>query len=157
MQKYFEFHLPFHEIPQLSSHNHRSSSMSYLKKHVSAVHYKKKPFKCEICGNSFALKATMIRHTSNVHEGNDMISKCEICNAEFKSRSGLFYHKTSIHDGKKIKCEFCSDNFSTKQNMNRHIDLVHKCKMQFKCEFCDYSSLQKSNVKRHAATKHDLT
>ena len=94
------------------------------------------------------------RHITKDHEGNDTISKCGICNAEFKSRSGLFYHKASAHEGKKIKCVFCTDSFATKQNMNRHVDLIHKNKMPFKCELCDYSSLQNSNVKRHVKTKH---
>ena len=33
-----------------------------MKKHVATVHEKKKPFKCEVCGYIFALKADMKRH-----------------------------------------------------------------------------------------------
>ena len=39
-----------------------------LKIHVKGVHYKEKPFKCEICPSTFATTQHLNTHTRTVHE-----------------------------------------------------------------------------------------
>ena len=57
--------------------------MSFMMKerlisHQTTVHEKEKPFKCEICQNSFRNKCLLNRHEIAVHE-NEKPLKCEIC------------------------------------------------------------------------------
>ena len=40
-----------------------------LKKHISAVHEKKKPHLCQTCGVSFANKGNLTKHIAAVHNG----------------------------------------------------------------------------------------
>ena len=39
-----------------------------MKTHISSVHDKKKPFKCEICDKEFTLKQSMAKHIVSIHE-----------------------------------------------------------------------------------------
>ena len=38
-----------------------------MKIHVSSVHERNKPFKCEICDQTFSEKGSMNRHVARVH------------------------------------------------------------------------------------------
>ena len=50
-------------------HCHKSySSNSSLKKHIKDVHLRLKPFKCDVCGESFAEKKTLDRHKASQHK-----------------------------------------------------------------------------------------
>ena len=42
------------------------SASKGLKSHISAIHEKKKPYKCEICHKAFFEKGILIKHKSAV-------------------------------------------------------------------------------------------
>ena len=69
-----------------------------LKKHVSAVHERKKQFKCGICDASFGLKSSLNRHVATVHEERKMF-KCDICNATFGQKGHMNLHIAKVHEG----------------------------------------------------------
>ena len=72
-----------------------------MKKHISIVHDKKKPFSCEICDGSFLSRYDLERHFSKVHEGNKDPFRCYKCNSAFASKGKLKSHIEADHEGKK--------------------------------------------------------
>ena len=81
-----------------------------MKKHVASVHEKNKPFKCEVCNYSCALKRNLQAHTKAVHDRKK-------------------------HDNKKpFLCPICGNSYSLKPNLKRHIEAVHEKNKPFKCK-----------------------
>ena len=64
---------------------------SFLKKHISAVHEKLKPYQCQICHQFYRYKSTLKTHTHVVHEKLKP-HKCVKCQESFGYRNGLIDH-----------------------------------------------------------------
>ena len=69
-----------------------------LAKHVSTIHEKKKPFKCELCNKDFTQLAHMKGHVSSVHEGKKPF-ECNICNSTFSQKQHMRGHVKIVHEG----------------------------------------------------------
>ena len=76
------------------------SQRSNMKQHVASVHEKKKPYKCNICDNSFAVMNALKKHIASVHEGIKPFI-CEICDKDFSRVEILNRHASLVHQGKK--------------------------------------------------------
>lgn len=50
---------------------------------------------------------------------------------------------------KELKCSICSDTFSLKLQLSKHVKTVHTQPCNHKCEECDNSSSSKIDLKRH--------
>ena len=50
---------------------------------------------------------------------------------------------------KAFKCEHCHKNISTKDNMRKHIDSVHKKLRKHKCSFCEKAFTDPTPLKQH--------
>ena len=131
---------------------------------------RKKPFECEICEASFALKHQLRKHVSTVHE--DILShlfdrikqiheessslSCLKCNRTFKSKEGLIFHDRVAHKEKKsYKCEICGGEFADNYHLKRHISDVHEEKKPFECEICNSSFVGQTTYERHISAVHD--
>ena len=96
--------------------------------------YGKKPFKCDICDQSFSAKAVLNRHIDSIHKGIKPF-KCNVCDKAFAHKLHLNGHIESVHKGKKpFKCNICDASFSGKGYLNGHIESVHKGKKTFLCD-----------------------
>ena len=91
---------------------------------MSAIHDKKKPYKCESCSKSFGYSSHLAWHKKKVHEG--LVSfQCKICSKSFSSKIAVSNHMSAIHDKKKpYKCESCFKTFGYLNNLSNH-----KCKI----------------------------
>ena len=56
---------------------------------------------------------------------------------------------------KPLECNNCSDAFSTKSRLNRHVTTVHGGKKPFECSTCDATFAQNSDLKKHKASVHE--
>lgn len=63
-----------------------------LLQHISAVHDKKRPYKCDTCDSSFAHKGTLSKHVRTVHRRERPYS-CEHCGLRFSERGNVNKHK----------------------------------------------------------------
>ena len=70
----------FGSVQFMRKRNHFSCSLkgTSLATHVSSVHEKNKPFKCDICDYKFSQVGDMNKHIVSVHEKKKLF-KCEIC------------------------------------------------------------------------------
>ena len=67
-----------------------------LNSHFSAVHERKKPFKCVTCYASFTRRGSLKKHIDTVHEGKKPFH-CTICNTSFTRRTSLKKHVSTVH------------------------------------------------------------
>ena len=135
------------------------------KRHMTEVHEKKRPFKCDICNMEFTRKFHLKNHIRCVHEKKKLIKpyKCEICAKAFVAPSDLKLHHAVVHEGKKpFSCKECEENFASKQALlahtrRRHTEegLSEKRLKIFFCQICDKEVHGKvaHNAKFHPKTE----
>ena len=99
----------------------------------------------------------------NNHPHHRSMSNCEIkiCDKNFTSKNQLKNHIMIDHKEKEpFLCDICNITFSTKQNKNRHLLVVHdknfeekvkhvKVKSEFICEICFISFKNNLNFEEH--------
>lgn len=67
------------------------SRVSNLNKHVGALHVKKRPHVCEVCGKAFQYFYKLNRHKESVHLGLKPYA-CPDCEKHFSDRSNMTKH-----------------------------------------------------------------
>ena len=72
-----------------------------MKKHIEAVHEKKKPNECSLCDAKFAEKSALKSHILAVHDKVRPFI-CEQCNHSFTRKFHLKTHVETVHEGKKL-------------------------------------------------------
>jgi len=82
---------------------------------------------------------------------------CEVDGCTFKcsSKSHLTRHKLKVHKREKFECPNCGRIFGHQQNLDSHIDIVHKQIKKYKCVKCDSSFGYKHHLKRHVKVVHE--
>ena len=66
-----------------------------LKKHMEIIHFRVKPFKCDVCQQEFVSKQNLLEH-SFIHSGLKPY-KCSYCGNKFRQISQLSLHRR-IHN-----------------------------------------------------------
>merc|ERR1719228_2078744 len=71
-----------------------------MNSHIVAVHEKRRPFECALCGKTFSDKRNMIRHFQSVHEKKKVYKyeqKCPLCKYTGRYKSELVTHMARMH------------------------------------------------------------
>lgn len=116
-----------------------------LYRHIH-IHTNYKPCKCEICGASFAVAATLKQHM-RIHSGEKPFA-CKHCDKRFTTSSALAIH-TRVHSGEKpLKCLYpgCGKSFSESSNLAKHKRVHQK---RFTCADCGMVFDQKKLFTKH--------
>ena len=126
-----------------------------MQRHVSMVHLKTKPFQCQICSRSFALKHELKDH-EEIHSG--LKFDCKKCDKKFVSKRRLNLHFRSIHLPKvqlaPATGEVCKKTLSDRGELQRHKRLVHSTIRPFTCKYCPRTYALRSIMNSHVRDTH---
>lgn len=124
-----------------------------LRMHMKTVHGDEKKFECEICDMEFDDPESLTTHLGT-HDVVQM-HQCEICHKIYLSAGRLRRHKL-IHGAFRFFCPYCSKGFHLKDNMNKHIRIVHENANSpvHRCPTCDKTFLVKGNLTQHIKGVH---
>lgn len=122
---------------------------------------------CPMCGLGLAQKGSLARHILLTHEKHKIIpcNKTYICQecSEVLPNRGKYYSHRRMHRAMidRFPCEVCGREFNKKQNLRRHMYLLHDEKRIlsdpiFKCQICTKCFREKKNLKRHYKMVHKL-
>lgn len=133
IQKRYENYVIQHHCPQCEK---TFKLPNQLFRHI-IINHLNPPYKCDVCKKEFNLKGLFFKHRSLHYSRENLplylrkkyeIMNCEHCNREFIKQTHFLAHRDSCKARKmqKFPCEICSQELSSKNNLERHIVLVHK-------------------------------
>ena len=126
-----------------------------LRQHLRQCHQpQQQRFFCSLCSANFTEKRSLKEHINCSHE-TTQVFQCDECGKSFLTKGRLRRHKY-IHGEFRHKCSYCSKGFHLKDNMNKHIEIVHE-KIQgkrFGCPHCDKRFTVKGNMTQHVMGVH---
>ena len=78
---------------------------------------------------------------------------CDQCDHTFTKKADLIRHETSLHFDEKHKCCICGLQYSRKDSLSQHIQIVHfkEDSRKFQCEGCQEKFSKKSHLTRHSS------
>ncbi|XP_039762370.1 zinc finger protein 436-like isoform X2 [Pararge aegeria] len=108
----------------------------------------KKMFACQLCGDMFEKKESLVKHRQT-HDGvpkKPLI--CKFCSFTCKFKSGLAIHMRS-HSGEKLHfCMLCEYSGLTSTHLESHMR-THADEKPYSCEVCNFKYKQRSSLLRH--------
>ncbi|KAK8783224.1 hypothetical protein V5799_015431, partial [Amblyomma americanum] len=120
--------------------------MRSLKIHIRAIHSQESRKQCTLCGKLLATERKLQLHMALTHFGDPVDcqdntfsllrpQKCEQCDFKSFSYARLARHRVTHTGVYKHQCPECGKNFVVRDQMTRHIQVVHR-KMHFACPDC---------------------
>ena len=93
-----------------------------LRQHIMYKHETNKPWKCDKCDFSHAIKSGLDQHKGYYHPTENGLKVCDICGYSTPQLSNLKDHMGSVHAKKKnFTCNVCEKQFYAKRKMEKHI------------------------------------
>ena len=81
-------------------------------------------------------------------EGDVVLVQCPECNKRLKQKSYRSHLRTHL-GFKQFRCELCGDRFTRKNDVKRHMKLIHEKPRNFQCEECEKYFLTEDNLRTH--------
>ncbi len=126
-----------------------------LRQHLRQCHqHQQKRFFCHMCSASFTENRSLKEHINCTHETTEVFC-CESCGKTFLTKGRLRRHKY-IHGDYRHRCGYCGKGFHLKDNMNKHIEIVHEKAhgKRFQCPHCGKRFTVKGNMMQHVMGVH---
>ena len=134
--------------------NKTYKSAASLKNHIRQQHTARKRFECHVCSATFTETRSLREHINCVHETTETFD-CDVCGKTFLTKGRLRRHKY-IHGGWRHFCEYCNKGFHLRDNMNKHVEIMHEQKFgkRFQCNYCGKAFTVKGNLQQHILGVH---
>eukprot|EP00088_Acartia_fossae_P000704 TRINITY_DN10282_c0_g2_i5.p1 TRINITY_DN10282_c0_g2~~TRINITY_DN10282_c0_g2_i5.p1 ORF type:complete len:203 (+),score=20.00 TRINITY_DN10282_c0_g2_i5:91-609(+) len=157
-----------------------------MERHVRKAHQKpvlaehKSEIICDICGQQFKQKFSLVRHTQLMHEGTPQ--DCPQCGKTLRNNFALADHIRLSHNRggvcnvcgiqvtdlkrhmknnhvpkhlKRYKCDDCDKRFNYTALLQKHRMNVHLKLRPYKCRYgCEFAYNDSSNRNQHEKKKH---
>ena len=81
-------------------------------------------------------------------EGDVVFVQCPECNKKLKQKSYRSHLRTHL-GFKQFRCELCGDRFTRKNDVKRHMKLIHEKPRNFQCEECEKYFITEDNLRTH--------
>lgn len=134
--------------------NKSYKNVASLKNHIRQQHTTRRRYECHVCSATFTETRSLREHVNCVHETTETFD-CGICGKTFLTKGRLRRHKY-IHQGYRHYCEYCNKGFHLKDNMNKHVEIMHEQKFgkRFQCNYCGKAFTVKGNLQQHILGVH---
>lgn len=104
-------------------------------------------FRCGVCGKRFTAKSHLKSHSS-IHSGIFDFS-CVLCESVFSTQNLLNRHLRTHTGEKPYFCKKCDKTFAENGQLTKHFRQVHLQVRPFKCTKCLFRYTTKQNLQRH--------
>lgn len=92
------------------------------------------PYRCMLCGETFAEEAVIKRHITNVHGAELTSNSCRLCGKLCRDSRTLMKHSWEHSSEKNHSCSKCGKTFHNKARLKRHMQ-SHRNK-SVTCDVC---------------------
>ncbi|XP_037035019.1 gastrula zinc finger protein XlCGF52.1-like [Bradysia coprophila] len=134
--------------------------IGHLLNHMRSRHSSERPYHCEQCPKTFAVKAYLTAHKAT-HSLRENIHECNVCHKSYYRKVILASHMKSHYTDRPFKCEKCPKSFLHKSDLSRHIQ-TNSCKRithlpkgsTFQCYICSKERKTFSMLRKHVLLVH---
>jgi len=128
--------------------DHIASSTQNKSNHEKRIHLN---MDCKLCKKLFSSDEEKGEHVCLEPERY----KCDECEKSYKAKGELRNHVLVVHEGLRHPCNFCEDVLSSVQALKRHEKSFHQNNPRDNvCEVCSQAFTHKDTLKKHILT-HD--
>ena len=100
-------------------------------------------------GNEDSLLSQSFSIPKLLGDGGEVVFvQCPECHKKLKQKSYRSHLRTHL-GFKQFRCELCGDRFTRKNDVKRHMKLIHEKPRNFQCEECEKYFLTEDNLKTH--------
>lgn len=129
----------------------------FLKKEILQSHFIRKHtegynFSCEDCGKQFKIKGDLTTHRRLHHLEPPTV--CDVCGKTYKNSLSLYVHQKYAHYKARFECPICKRCMVTQENLDNHIEVMHKQNEKLICDECGKMFTKKVNLRRHIINVH---
>ena len=124
---------------------------SHLTIHLTTHNQERTNYPCPECNNSFVSIHTLKRH-KRIHIETQNLHKCQNCPKQFKLERYLKEHMKVHADRETYSCDFCMKSFYSKKHLKRHVDTHNQ--NRYYCQNCGQDFSRKDNLNRHNRKYH---
>jgi len=107
---------------------HCGEHFNYLKKHIQYKHSIDKPWQCDECDYTHALKGGIVEHKKYNHKKETEYFFCNLCSYKSPSQNNLKSHDEMVHQKiKRFTCHQCPRQFYRNNQLQMHIRDFQRC------------------------------